>query len=385
MADMNVLHLIDSGGLYGAEKMLLTLVEEQIKQGLKPVILSVGELGINDKPVESEARKLGLRVVPWRMKSGVNLLQALAILKWAERERIDILHSHGYKFNILMGVLPRAIRKLPLVSTLHGYVNAPYWSKMWLYEVVDQFLLQRVDRVCFVSEHMKKLSVLSRLEPSKVHVVENGLPSESTAPTHLPDLLSGSKDTFRILTVGRLSPEKNMASLIRVLASKELADKEIALFIVGEGRLLTELEQQVEHLKLGHKVFFMGYRKDVPTLMRQANLLAMPSLTEGLPLTVLEAMRCALPVLASAVGGIPQVLDQGEAGLLVPPRSDAALVKQLKRVVDGEIDLDRLAKRAQRRFESFYTAEVMAKKYTAIYSSLVSRHTLSEGSRKVEY
>ena len=99
---MKVLHLIDSGGLYGAEKMLLALVKAQLSQGLEPMILSAGELTIPQKPLEIEATRLGLPVIPWRMKPGFNIGESRKILKWAVANDYDILHSHGFKFNVLL-------------------------------------------------------------------------------------------------------------------------------------------------------------------------------------------------------------------------------------------------------------------------------------------
>ena len=130
---LKVLHLIDSGGLYGAEKMLLSLVKEQLKTGLEPMILSAGELDVIEKPIEAEAKRLGLPVIPWRMKPGLNLKESFKILRWAKKNRYDLLHSHGFKFNVLLGIYPERVRKIPMIATLHGYVYAPRFSKLWFY------------------------------------------------------------------------------------------------------------------------------------------------------------------------------------------------------------------------------------------------------------
>lgn len=110
---MKILHLIDSGGLYGAERMLLTLVGEQVARGLSPLILSVGESAADDKPLEVEARRLGLPVKAWRMAPGFNLRESWSIIRWARREQYQLMHSHGYKFNVLMGIWPEAFEKFP--------------------------------------------------------------------------------------------------------------------------------------------------------------------------------------------------------------------------------------------------------------------------------
>ena len=153
---MKVLHLIDSGGLYGAEKMLLSLVQEQVSQGLEPMILSAGEPGIDVKPIETEAKRKGLPLTPWRMSPGLNLKESWKILKWAQKNNYDLLHSHGFKFNVLLGMYPESLRHIPMVVTLHGYVHAPRYSKMWLYESLDRFAIRRMRGVVLVGEAMKK-------------------------------------------------------------------------------------------------------------------------------------------------------------------------------------------------------------------------------------
>lgn len=177
---MKVLHLIDSGGLYGAERMLLTLVSEQIKQGLDPVILSAGEHGIHRKPLEVEAEKLGLPLIVWRMRPGLNRSETRKICRWAENWGADLIHSHGYKFNILMALFGRFRRKVRTLSTLHGYVHAPRFSKMWVYELLDRMAINRMDKVVIVGDAMKREFSGRLIRPRGLTTIRNGLPVEDT-------------------------------------------------------------------------------------------------------------------------------------------------------------------------------------------------------------
>ena len=153
---IKVLHLIDSGGLYGAEMMLLNLVEEQVKSGQKPLILSAGTPGIKEKAIEVEAKKRGLPVKAVRMKAGINFVKAFQIISFAKNENFDILHSHGYKFNILLGMLPRVFRKIPIVTTIHGYIPEKKYSKLAAYQWLDRVLIKSFDNVIFVNKYMLK-------------------------------------------------------------------------------------------------------------------------------------------------------------------------------------------------------------------------------------
>jgi len=131
---MKILHVTDSGGLYGAEMVLLNLVAEQMKTGLEPTIASIGEKWIQEKPFETEAVKRGLRVVKFRMFPGPNLPGMFKVLRYAQKYGFDILHSHGYKGDVAFGSMPKSIRKLPLVSTLHGWTSVVGFSKNRIYE-----------------------------------------------------------------------------------------------------------------------------------------------------------------------------------------------------------------------------------------------------------
>lgn len=217
---IKVIHLIDSGGLYGAEKMLLSLVENQLKQGMEPVIISVGDLTTQEKLIEIEARTRKLPIVSWRMKSGFNIRQAFKIISWAKRNKFDIIHSHGYKFNILMAIFPRVIRRLPVVATLHGYVNAESGSKMYLYEWLDKRMLPRLDHICLVGEHMLELEFIKNISKTKVSVIENGISltyEEHGEVFKVEEKFKLNERKINILFVGRLS-QKKMFPLLLVLS-----------------------------------------------------------------------------------------------------------------------------------------------------------------------
>lgn len=369
---MKILHLIDSGGLYGAEKMLLTLVAEQLKQGLHPMILSAGEPGMAEKAIEAEARRLQLPITPWRMKPGLNLREAWKIIQWARAAGYQLLHSHGYKFNILMGLIPKSLRRLPLIATLHGYVNAARYSKLWIYERLDRFLLPRLDRVCLVSSHMQSIPTLSRIPTNRLAVIPNGLPElPDTSPQPLDDDLARFLQVHQInlLAVGRLSPEKNFQAIFHAMATPLLQDSAIGLCLVGEGGQREPLQALAARLGLTDKIRFLGYRQDVPHLMPHFDWLVMPSLTEGLPITLLEAMRAGLPVIASAVGGVPDALDGGRAGVLIQPGDVEALASA---IATPKVAAIGFSDNAKVNFKAKFSAYSMSVFYIRVYMELLN-------------
>ena len=372
---VKVLHLIDSGGLYGAEKMLMSLVQEQVKQGLEPMILSAGERGIDQKPIEADARKKGLPVTPWRMRPGLNLNESWKILKWAQGNGYDLLHSHGFKFNVLLGMYPEKFRRIPMIATLHGYVHAPRFSKMWIYESLDRLAIGRMKGAVLVGEAMKR-ELPERLSSGHTIVIPNGLNISELQQASLASLGEPFKSfydnhEFVILGVGRLSREKGFDRLLSAFSELRKASPKSGLVIVGEGGLRQQLEALVEELGVKDDVLMPGYCSIVPALLRHSTALVMPSLTEGLPITLLEAMSLKTPVVASAVGEIPKVLGDGQGGILLSDVGPATISKAIeKSVTDIELS-NRKAEWGYGEVSKNYSSEAMARKYLAFYGTVV--------------
>jgi glycosyltransferase involved in cell wall biosynthesis len=386
---MNILHIIDSGGLYGAEVMLLNLCAEQREMGLDPVIASIGDPHVGEKPLEAEARRRGLRVESFRMRPGPNLAGALQILRFARSEQVDILHSHGYKGNILFGLMPKVLRRIPMVSTLHGWTWTGGWSRMGLYEWLDRLSLRFIDRVVIVNDAMR-----DKVRINELHVVNNGIPAsgpcfstiDPTNPMDTTDPLisSFSRQGFTIAAVGRLSPEKGFELLLEAVAGLVAEGKDVRLVILGEGGERGRLEKMAEELGLGGRVLMPGYVADAGHYFSLFGAFAIPSFTEGLPMVLLEAMAAGIPVVATKVGGIPHVLEQGTGGLLVEPGDVAALTRGIAAVIDDPASAERRRQHACRRVREHYSSRAMANKYTEIYQSIMNQTFLCLKAQKTQ-
>jgi glycosyltransferase involved in cell wall biosynthesis len=371
---IKVLHLIDSGGLYGAEVMLLNLVEEQIKTGLNPLILSIGTPDIEEKQLEAEARKRNLPIIPFRMKAGMNLSKGLDIVKYSVSEGFDILHSHGYKFNILLGCLPGRIRKIPLVSTVHGYVHAPLFSKMWFYQKLDLLCLRRLDGVVFVSNVTKKIANIKLAQST---VINNGIdlsvvddaPIENQENSLEPMFTSSN---LLVGVFGRLTKEKGFEYLIAAFKNVLQVVPESMLIIWGEGYLKEDLEKIVSDNGLEERVIFPGYTAYVNYFLKKIDVLVIPSLTEGLPIILLEAMKNKVPIIATSVGGIPEVLDYDRCGVLVPARDVSTLARAIINAHENVNDGDIRTRHAYERVSAHYSRGVMTKRYADLYQRILS-------------
>lgn len=376
---MKVLHIIDSGGLYGAEVMLLNLVHEQIKMGHEPTICSIGEKGINEKPFETEAVKRGFKVARFRMMPGPNILGAFKILRYAKKERFDILHSHGYKGNILLGVIPRPLRKIPLITTVHGWTSIATrrFSKMKLYEWLDARSLKHIDKVVLVNNEMLSNPKIRAANLQKLTVINNGIPQIKDINL-LKDLDKGivnfCKEGFIIGAIGRLSHEKGFDFLIEAVAELSADIPEVKLLIIGEGGEKGALEKMVSDRGINDRVMMPGYKDTAHRYFPLFSIFVMPSLTEGLPITLLEAMQYGVRIVATEVGGIPEVLNYGEAGILVKPGDSAAIAESLRSVHKRQSTLKTLVEKAKDRVLNNYSSHKMAVEYNYIYKAAAVNH-----------
>lgn len=369
---IKVLHLIDSGGLYGAEAMLLDLVEEQRRIGLQPLVLSAGTPGIGEKPLEAAARRRGLPVEAFRMKAGLNFRKGLKILRFARAERFDILHSHGYKFNILLGSISRRKRGLPLLTTVHGYVHARPFSKMHLNQMLDRWSLGRLDAVVFVSRETMRTA---RLMLDNATVIHNGistrLPPVDAVTGPEQKLAARLKSADYVLgAFGRLTAEKGFTFLLAAFREFRAKYPGALLAIWGEGYLRSDLEREVRELHLEDAVVMPGYTANVGYFLGRIDLLLLPSLTEGLPIILLEAMKYRVPVVASAVGAVPEVLEQGHCGMIVPPADADALLGAITAALGDHARMRAMAEHAHKRFVMHFSSQVMAEHYLELYGRL---------------
>jgi glycosyltransferase involved in cell wall biosynthesis len=243
----------------------------------------------------------------------------------------DLVHTHGY-FADIVGV-PAAKRVgIPNISTCHGYI--PKNKSVILYNMLDHLVLRFSNRIIAVSEGIKRELIKSGISGSKIEVILNAVQTKSDNTTLIQNkqkrrqALGIKEDDFVVGYVGRLSEEKGVVFLIEAISMLNL-DIPVRLLIIGDGPQKKELEDLVEIKGIKDKTLFAGFQDDVEDWLTAMDIFALPSLTEGTPMALLEAMACGIPVIASAVGGVPAVITNKENGILVEPGNSSDLAKGL--------------------------------------------------------
>ena len=375
---MHILHTIDSAGIYGAETVLLNLASEQQRRGLTPTILSIGNPVCGTKALETEADRRRLRCIPYRMRDGLNLSGAREMLQIAVREQVDLIHSHGYKTNILLAATPRSGRRLPVMSTLHGWTAKSPWSKLGLYRFIDQRLLHRLDAVVVVDAKLTSIPAIAALGKERVHTIANGISLDASAPVvpaadALSRELAQLRKHYRIVlgAVGRLSPEKNFVALVDAMRQVAAAGSDVAVVILGEGPEDVALRDAIASTGLSERVRLAGYVKDARAHLPAFDGLVIPSLTEGLPMILLEAMAANLPVIATRVGDIASTLD--DLGILVEPGDTRQLAAAIAAMAAEPARLKAAAAGGRKRVLQHYSSGAMAERYERVYDSVLRR------------
>jgi len=251
---------------------------------------------------------------------------------------------------------------------------------LWLYERLDRLSLRRIDSVVVVARCMLELRALQGLPPSRRHVIENGIPprevrladlaARGVAP--LPDeLIEFTARQPTLIAIGRLSPEKGFTLLLEAFArARSQSGGGHQLLIVGEGPERQNLEDRIAALHLAGIVRLAGYVGGADRLLAAAAGFVMSSLTEGLPLVLLEAMQWRVPILATAVGAIPELLAEGRCGRLVAPKDLAALTHGLQSLMSGGSATDQVVGSACQAVSGRYTSARMAQQYLEAYEAI---------------
>ncbi len=310
------------------------------------------------RPLSNGRDRMRLPRVAYRFRS---------ILK---RESFDVVHTHGY-FADICGLPVARLQGLRTISTCHGFVSND--RKMGVYNKVDTYALRLCRSIIAVSECIKSELVQRGIKESKIAVIPNAVSSpiddyEFLALRHKKrsSLEIDAKD-FVVGYLGRLSKEKGLSYLIQALAELAATGEPIKLLIVGEGPEKEALEQIVQEKNLGSQVIFAGFQTDIENWLPVLDVFALPSLTEGTPMALLEAMAMEIPVLATAAGGVPKVVTDGVNGLLVPPGNHQNISNGLKMLKNNPELRVRLAREGSDMIKRKYSISKWCREIEQIY------------------
>jgi glycosyltransferase involved in cell wall biosynthesis len=281
------------------------------------------------------------------------------------RESRAVIHSHGYKPDILLAALG-VPRRLPCLATCHSWYSTT--RKLQALEYLDKRAVRRFDYVVAVSDEIYRDLRASGTPDARLSRIDNAI-SIPVLDTHEKNRIRAewnvAPDEKLIVQIGRLAKSKRNALLLKAVAHLTTGIAARVVF-VGDGEERAALAAYARELKIDGRVIFAGYRRNAPAIMAAADVLAITSDKEGLPIVILEAMAVGCPIIATAVGAIPQVLSQ-ESAWIVPVDDETALVHALREALSNTSAATDRAAEAKSVFLGFYERDVMGQRYLELY------------------
>ncbi|MCK5580808.1 MAG: glycosyltransferase [Candidatus Omnitrophica bacterium] len=368
---MKILHLISSGGFFGAEQVLLSLGKALQQQGNDVVVGALNDLRDPHLEIVEQAQKAGIETVTFDSRGRIDFKTIATLRKYLKENNIEVLHTHNYKSN-LVGMLAAKASRTVLVATVHGYTDMT--KAVSFYEKVDRFVINNFfDRVVGVAR-----SVFGKnLRPCQV-VVPNGLDVDAfhkdpEARNQIRSKYAIQENDFLVGTVGRLSPEKNQKLLLQAIKDIAREKKNVRVMIVGSGSQEQLLKDFVRTEGLDSHVIFTGFIEDLAAYYNAMDLFVLPSNTEGIPMTLLEAMACQCPVVATSVGGVPGILKNGKAGRLVKPQNLNELKQSIVDLINSHDERQHSGKEGSVFVAENYSLSRMDGAYKEIYNEVLKK------------
>jgi glycosyltransferase involved in cell wall biosynthesis len=368
---LHILHLISSSGLLGAERVLLELASQSRLLDANVTVVALKNSRNPNTELAEAAQRAGLPtiIIPCGGRFDTKVTETLA--EEMRNTNVQIVHSHNYKSNYYARQAS-ARTGARWIVTNHGR-RAGF--KLLLYALLDALLVRKADRVVAVSLKIADQLALLGIKRNVLSVIDNGIDISRFA--HLPvrsdsgTILGIADDAYVIGTVGALTLAQGHRYLLQAFTVvRELIPNAVCL-LVGDGPERTRLEQMAREEGIAEAVVFAGKRDDVPMILSRFDLFVLPSLSEGLPMALLEAQAALIPAIATNVGAVSKVIQDGTTGMTVDPGDAAALAGA---IVRGYADRDmarHMALKGYERVKKHYSAETMARQYLELYRSVV--------------
>jgi len=367
---MRICHVFKITGVSGSENHLLALASHLDRSRYRLTFCLLVERGPDLSAYVVALEAVGVEVVRFPIRADLDPLLLWRLARFLRAAKPDIVHAHLIHGD-LYGTLAARLAGVPVVvSTKH---NDDAFRRSRFYAWLSRQVARRQDRIIAISNHLARFAVeVEGLDADRITTIHYGLDGAAFR-ARVRDV-AGVRAEFDIPAaaplagvVARLDPQKGHAYLLRAWRQVTAALPEARLLVVGDGSLRGELQQQTRDLGLENSVIFTGRRKDVPRLMAALDVVALPSLWEGFGLVLLEAMAVARPIVASRVSAIPEIVADGETGLLVPPRDVNALAAALIELLRDHQQAAEMGRRGQERLEQEFTVERMVAQTEAVY------------------
>lgn len=366
---MKILHIISSGGMYGAEAVILNM-SRTLNEGLHRSMLGVFSNSAHpNTQLQDAAAKEGIAAHPIACEGQVDRAVPGRIRALVQQTGADVVHAHGYKADVYAYFALRGSRT-PLVSTCHTWYDNDLAVR--IYGAVDRFVLRSYAGVVAVSEDVRRRLLKSGVAASRIRLIQNGIDLRPFALPHTQE----PDHPLRVGLVGRLAPEKGVDLFLQAAAGVLAELPSTQFSVVGDGPDRVKLEVLIESLGISGHAALLGRCDTMPAYYASLDVLVSASRQEGLPIALLEGMASRLPLVATAVGAVSAIVRDGRTGLMVPAEDIDALKNAMITLLRDSALRARYGEAAQQLVADEFSSQRMTQDYLQLYEDVVSTRRL---------
>lgn len=367
---LRILHVIDSFDIGGTETQMVQIACRLVQRGHFVTVAALRGGGV----LEASLRKAGIRIIEFPKRRGLfsfqGIFQLMRLARFIRREKFDAVHAHDLWSNLMAVPAARLAGSPVILSSQRNMAHIPWYTPFR--RKIIRVVHGMASGVIVNSEAIRELLATEfHVARARVHLLHNGVDFGRFRDVHvnrrdiLPSVSSNGKWILHIANMN--SEVKGHAVLIDAARVISACIGEVHFILIGDGPLRSRLEDQAREAKLENLVHFVGRRNDTAELLGCADLFLFPSLAEGMPNAVLEAAAAGLPIVATSVGGIPEIIENGLNGILVPPGDSQALADASLRLLSNHELSSQLGRAAQATIQAKFGFDKLADALTGLY------------------
>jgi glycosyltransferase involved in cell wall biosynthesis len=366
---VKIIHLITELSIGGAQSVLYNLLSHADRDNFEYSVLCFYN---GDGLFAQKIRSLDIQVIDLEMTAKYHFDAFLRLYSHLRNSRPIILHNWMYH-PVVVGRIIGRLARVPLIISSRHNINIGGEFR----EATNRLTSPLDDHVIAVCEVARRLEIeRSHVPPEKVTTIYNGIQlnefvSPAQASTELRGSLGLAPDDFVIVSTGRMHPQKDYSTLLDAVSHLAIEYPSFKLLLVGDGPLKPALEQFAQNLSVSDHVIFTGQRDDIAAILQAADLYVSSSLWEGTSISILEAMASALPIIATGVGGTPELIQPDISGILVPPGEPSKIAKAIERLYTHPAERKSLSSHARERAIQNFSNADMTKKIETLYLKLL--------------
>ncbi len=373
MERIKVLHVIGGGELGGAEMHILNLLTHMDRERFEVRLCC-----LFPEPFVQVARANGIATDAVVMRHKLNIGIVDNLMEIIRGRQIDIVHTHGVRANLVGRLAAKLAGIKHIVTTVHSVLEQDYPSffARQVNRLMERITINSVERFVTVSDLLKQDLVGHGIPAVKITTIYNGVNlaafRQERVTGDVRKDLGIAPDVPVLGMIARFHPVKGHRFFLEAAKTISRVRPDCRFLLVGSGQYRSEVEAMVKQLGLREQVIFTGYREDIVDVLHSLDILVISSLSEGFGLTAIEAMAMKVPVVATRVGGLPEIIKHGSNGILVPPAEGQAIAQAVLDLLANPEDSRAMAARAFEHVRENFSVEIMAKNTEQLYCSLMS-------------